>query len=130
MSIFHIREVRGYRVPKPCERTLKIIMSPETTGTKGLTCLASLIPPGSTTCSHTHAVDEIMYVASGRAQCIVNKERFEIEPDSVAFAPKGTEHEVRNTGEETLKLICIFRPPLKPEGSIARATEVARERNP
>ena len=128
MSIFEIWKIRGIKVPKPCERTLKIIMSPETTGTKELTYFVSIIPSNSTTCSHAHDVDEIMYIASGRGECMVSGRKSAIQPDSVIFAPKKVEHEIRNTGEETLKLICVFFPPLKPVGYIKDAIKAAKEK--
>jgi len=41
-------------------------------------------------------------------------EKVKIETDSVILAPKGVEHECRNTsGTETLKLFCVYIPPLK-----------------
>lgn len=128
MSIFEIWKVRGIKILKPCERTLKIVMSPETTDTKELTYLVSIIPSNSTTCSHAHDVNEIMYVASGRGDCIIGGRKSTVQSDSVIFAPKKVEHEIKNTGEETLKLICVFFPPLKPVDHIRDAIEAAKEK--
>ena len=45
----------------------------------------------------------------------MGSESYKLETDSVIFAPKGVEHECRNTSEtETLKLFCVYIPPLKP----------------
>ena len=128
MSVFNVWETRGFTVPKPFERTLKVILSPETTGTKELTFLVSIIPADSTTGPHTHDANEIMYVASGRGKCITNDKGSAIQLDSVIFAPKNVEHEIENTGEETLKLICVFFPPLKPEGNIKKAIDAAKKK--
>ena len=125
MPVFSVWKINGVRVPKPNERILKIIMSPETTGTQELTLTASLIPLSSTTGSHTHESNEIMYVAHGRGEFILNGKSTPVQADQVAFAPKGSTHEMRNAGEETVKLICVFYPPLKAEGYIKEAIEAA-----
>ena len=55
-----------------------------------------------------------MYVI-GRGESLIGKEVTELETDSVIFAPRGLEHECRNTTKtETLKLFCVYIPPLKP----------------
>lgn len=98
----------------PYTRCLKIIMSPEVSGYKEATILFSHIPPGSSTGVHTHGSDEIMYVI-GRGEGQVADEVTKLETDSVIFAPKGVPHECRNTSEtETLKIFCVYIPPLKP----------------
>lgn len=125
MSVFSVWDVKGVRVPKPNERVLKIVMSPEITGTRELTLLASIIPSKSTTGSHIHDSDEVIYIAHGRGELIFKGERTPVQADQVVFAPKGITHEIRNTGEETVKLICVFYPPLKAEGYVKEATEAA-----
>ena len=124
--IIKIWEVPGAKVPPPTERTLKVIMSPELGNAENVTVLISLIPPGGTTGLHTHDVDEYMYVASGRGLHVTDREETPIEPDVVISAKAGEPHEVRNTGDEMIKLVCFFVPPLKPKGYLEKAVEVAK----
>lgn len=106
-------EYPSIRADAPNDRFLKIILSPEIGGYKEATVLFSHIPPGSTTGRHTHTSDEIMYV-TGRGASIVGSQEYHLETDSVIFAPRGIEHECLNTSEtETLKLFCVYIPPLK-----------------
>jgi len=107
-------EFPSVRVEPPRERYLKLITCPETTGYELATVLFSHIPPGSATGVHTHPdSDEIMYCV-GRGECIIDGEKIKLETDSVIVAPKGIEHECRNTSEtETLKLFCVYIPPMK-----------------
>lgn len=125
MAVYSVWKVDGVKVPKPNERVLKIIMSPETTGTKELTLLVSIISPKSTTGSHTHDVDEIMYIAHGRGVFISYGKRESVQSDQVVYAARGQVHEIKNTSEETLKLICVFYPPLKAEGYVKKAVDAA-----
>ena len=107
-------EFPSVKAEPPRERYLKLIACPETTGYDTATVLFSHIPPGSATGMHTHPdSDEIMYCV-GRGECIIDGEKVKLEADSVIVAPKGVEHECRNTSEtETLKLFCVYLPPLK-----------------
>lgn len=120
-------QVPGVEVPPPNKRFLKVVMSPEVTGTQQLTLLYSIIGPGYTTGVHTHDVDEFQYVATGRGESTVGEEKSLVEMDTVIHAPAGVSHEVRNTGDETLKLICFFVPPLKPAGYFEKAIEAAKK---
>jgi mannose-6-phosphate isomerase-like protein (cupin superfamily) len=101
-------------------------MSPEVTDTKQLTLLVSIISPGYTTGLHKHDVDEFMYVATGRGTFTEGGQNQAFETDSILFGKANIEHEVKNTGVETLKLICVYVPPLKPKGIVEQAVEVAK----
>ena len=124
--IFRCWEIEGVKVPAPVERILTIIMSPEATNTRQLTLLTSVIPSGSSTGAHQHEVNEFMYVASGRGEFIEEGYSISFEPDCILFGPAHKEHEIKNIGKETVKLICIYSPPLKPTGYLEKATEFAK----
>ncbi|MFC2052664.1 cupin domain-containing protein [Chloroflexota bacterium] len=122
----------GWKYPSvqadpPNTRFLKVIISPEVNGYKEATVLFSHIPPGSGTGKHTHTSDEIMYVV-GRGESLVGEEITKLETDSVIFAPKGIEHECRNTSEtETLKLFCVYIPPLEPSPLLEKLTDKTKK---
>jgi len=125
--IFKCWEVPGAKVPAPNERVLTVIMSPEVTNTRQLTLLTSIISPGFTTGLHQHEIDEFMYVAAGRGEFVEEGKAKPFEPDTVLFGEANKEHEVKNTGKETVKLICIYSPPLKPAGYFEKAVEATKE---
>ena len=121
-------EFPAAKAEPPRERFLKLIACPETTGYDKATVLFSHIPPGSSSGMHTHpASDEIMYCV-GRGECTIDGEKIKIETDSVIVAPRGVEHECRNTSEtETLKLFCIYLPPLKFSELLVELAKKTRE---
>lgn len=134
MSVFNIWDIPGFEIPEPCRRILRLLMSPETTNTKELSFIAAIIPPGCTTCLHEHQdSSEWMYIVSGRGKCVIDGKETDIGPDTLVYAPKGVKHEIRNTGDETVKIVAIFVPPLKPEGSykdLIEKTKVYVQRKP
>jgi mannose-6-phosphate isomerase-like protein (cupin superfamily) len=77
---------------------------------------------------HTHPdSDEIMYCV-GRGECIMGDERTKIEMGSVIVAPRGVEHECRNTSQtETLKLFCVYLPPIKLNELLTGLAQKTRE---
>ena len=112
-SSFKGWEFPAAKADPPRERFLKLISCPETTGYDKATVLFSHIPPQSSTGIHTHDSDEIMYFV-GRGEGTVGGEKVRLETDSVLVVPRGVEHECRNTsGTETLKIFCVYIPPLK-----------------
>jgi len=122
-------ELPSVKADSPLERYIKMPFSPEVNGYERATVLFAHIPPGSTTGMHAHPdSDEIMYFV-GRGEAIVGGERTEIETDLVILAPKGVEHESRNTSDtETLKIFCVFIPPLKTTELLARLAQKTREK--
>jgi quercetin dioxygenase-like cupin family protein len=122
MSVVRGWEVPGVKVPKPNERVLKVLVSPEVGNSDYTTILFSIISPFSTTGPHKHdESEECMYVVSGRGVYRVAGREISFEPDSILIAKKGEEHEIRNLSDETMKLVAIFAPPLKPSGYIEEA---------
>ena len=125
--VLQVNDIKGVKVPMPNERVLKVMASPELGAGSDLTVLVSIISPGGGTGLHTHAVDEYMYVAIGRGQSICEGKIEEVVPDSLIFAPKDVEHEIKNTGDESLKLFCVYVPALKPVGYFEQAVAAAKD---
>lgn len=125
--VIEAMSIPGFKVPQPNERVLKVVLSPDIGFKEDLTMLISIISPGNSTGKHTHDSTEIMYVASGRGMSIIGDKEYEIKVDSVLVAPKGILHEVKNTSDETLKLVCFYVPALKPAGSYKEAIDKAKQ---
>jgi len=127
MVVIKTWEIPGVTVPKPNERTLKVIFSPEVNN-KNFIMLLSLIYPQGSTGLHTHEVDEYMYVVSGHGKAFCEgEEETEIHPDTIVYAPAGKKHEIRNTGDETIKLVCVYVPAFKTSGYLKEAEAKAKE---
>ena len=118
----------GVKVDPPTERYLKLLSSPQTTSFEKASVAFSHLPPGGSTGIHTHpGSDEIMYFV-GRGEGMIGGEKVTIETDSVMVAPMGIEHGCWNTSNsDTLKLFCVFIPPLEPAGAFAELVEKTKE---
>jgi mannose-6-phosphate isomerase-like protein (cupin superfamily) len=77
------------------------------------------VPPGGRTLAHLHrTTEELYFFTAGRGELRLGDERAPVAAgDCVTIAP-GTVHELRNTGEEPLVLLCCCAPPYTHEDTV------------
>jgi mannose-6-phosphate isomerase-like protein (cupin superfamily) len=68
------------------------------------------IAPGNPDLSypHRHAQPEVYYVLSGIGVVTVDGNQHPVRPGTTLFIPGDSEHGVRNTGTEVLRLLYVF----------------------
>lgn len=70
-------------------------------------------PPMSHAPAHVHQTEEeIIYVLSGKGEIFFDGVPEPVEAGSVAYAPVGVEHSIRNDSEEVMKVAYMFSPPV------------------
>lgn len=129
MEIVKAWEEEGVKIPEPYSRTIKVLMAPDKENVEELTFSFALIDPGGQTDYHTHDRPELIYVVSGRGVYISDGESFDVQGDVVIWAEAGEQHQMKNTGPETLKLATVFVPAYTADhllGNILAAAEAAR----
>jgi quercetin dioxygenase-like cupin family protein len=81
------------------------------TAAEGLLLVRVRMPPGKGHAFHRHpALEEIIYVVSGRAEQWVDRRSQILEPGDVAHIPKDVVHGTYNAGQETLVFLAILSP--------------------
>lgn len=66
----------------------------------------------------THKVDQFFRIEQGSALLTMGGKEYKVEKDSAFIVPAGVEHNVKNTGDEELKLYTIYSPPQHPPGTV------------
>lgn len=122
-------EEEGFKVPSPYERVIKHIFAPDKRGINELTFSFAIIPPGSKTHNHKHDRGEVIYVVTGRGEVSIDGETYEIEPDVVLWAPKNVMHQVKNPGEESIKLATVFVPAYESRSLKESILQAAKEKS-
>lgn len=123
MRIVRSWEVKGVKVEPPYERTLKVLMSPDTHGVRGLSIGMVIIPPGSMSDRHSHEENEEYWiVVDGYGEIEVSGEKAKLEPGVIVYAPPGKSHQLFNPFHEPLKAYYIFTPP-GPERNMVKLME-------
>ncbi len=65
------------------------------------------IAPGGHTPKHSHAWEHEMFYHRGQGELFCEGAWHAVQPGTAAFVPADQEHQVRNTGTETLVLVCL-----------------------
>jgi len=69
--------------------------------------------PGGQVDEHFHANGmEVMYCLSGCGTASVNDNVFNLTENTMIAAAPGEKHCIKNTGSTTLRVLCIFSPPV------------------
>ena len=96
---------------------IRIYVTPETVGSKNIAFLLGDFKPGEGLVPHIHPKsEEIYYVIEGKGTVYAGKEKKEvlIEPGLALYIPAGTQHYVKNTGNERLVISFSLSPGTEP----------------
>ena len=76
----------------------------------------AIVPRGKSTLRHRHInTEEFYHITAGEARMRLGEKEFAVKVgDTINIAP-GTLHEIENTGEGELKILCICVPPYEHE---------------
>jgi quercetin dioxygenase-like cupin family protein len=94
------------------------------------------LEPGEHTGMHTDSAEEIVLILSGRAEAIVGDERGELTVGGMGLVPALVPHDVRNVGDETLRVVgffssnvvvSVFEDPMMPAGKRVVGTPLPEE---
>jgi quercetin dioxygenase-like cupin family protein len=72
------------------------------------------IAPGGHTPRHAHAWEHEMFVHAGAGQVFADGQWRPLAAGNVLFIPGNEEHQMKNTGQETLVVVCLV-PGSAPE---------------
>lgn len=71
------------------------------------------VPPDGVIGRHLHANEiETVYVLAGQSVLTLGDTDHHFAAGQIVAIPARLEHALRNTGDETVELLCIFTPPL------------------
>jgi len=110
MSVVKAYQEKGVKVSAPYERIIKVLLAPDCRNVPEITFSHVFIYPYSQTDLHTHDRPELIYVVSGRGKAILGEEKVTLEPDVVMWILPGIKHQVKNLGDDMLKLATLFIP--------------------
>lgn len=77
------------------------------------------LPPGQSTTPHYHpSTEEIYYILSGTAVMQIGDEMSDVKPGDAIAIPPGAVHQITNTSDETLVLLCCCAPGYEHEDTV------------
>ena len=69
------------------------------------------VEPGGYTPFHDHPWEHEVFVLEGKGKLVLENEEIPFEKEYFIFVPPGEKHQFKNTGDSTLRFLCII--PLK-----------------
>lgn len=98
---------------------------------KKLQLVLMTLKPGEEIGEETHSdVDQFFRVEKGKGEVWIDGVRTKIESDMALVIPSGARHNIKNTGDKSLKLYTIYAPPVHADKTIHRTraeAEASRE---
>lgn len=90
----------------------KMLVRPETTGSKIIDYRISVYQPRAYVAPHKHKIQEQVYhILDGEGLMEIESERKVVHKDDVVFIPPGVMHAIYNTGLTDLRFIVVTSPP-------------------
>ena len=105
-------DVQGeYRTPP---RVSKLLLAPKFGGVNSVSMGMNITEVGSMIPDHVHEEsEEVLFLISGRAKIVIEGEgEWEIGPETAFYSPIGVKHRVENIGDEPLRIVWVYSPPL------------------
>ncbi len=83
-------------------------------------------PPGAATLLHRHhESEELYFILAGTGRMTLGEGEIDVAPGDTLLIPPGTPHCLRNTGGETLRLLCACAPAYRHEDTEVMAWQQA-----
>jgi len=76
------------------------------------------LKPGEDIGDEIHGVDQFFRFEKGEGEAIINGHKYPVTDGSSVVIPSGSKHNIKNTGEEDLKLYSIYSPPHHADGVV------------
>ena len=103
-------EFEGWDDPQRGRVQWRTLISSDRTPTEAMTLGIVEVGPGRPELSypHRHAAAEVYYILSGSGVVITDGTEHSVRPGTTLFIPGNSEHAVRNTGAEVLRILYVF----------------------
>lgn len=112
LKVAHESESIVYNLPG---RDWFYLIGPANSPARNLVFGLAEFPPDSQAAAHTHdEQEEIIYILSGYGQIVTSQESHELRSGVAVFIPPRLEHRIVVSGNEPLRLVTLFSPPVTP----------------
>lgn len=114
MKVIHYTDVEEKVFGSPARGTSGRVVIGKADGANNFCMRVIELSPGGYTPLHSHPWEHEQFIHAGRGSIKMENQWYEFGPGSVVFVPANMEHQLKNTGEESLVVVCLV-PPFAPE---------------
>ena len=118
-----------FHVPKPFQRDLTPIFQAGDPAIPNAAFSVSMAEwdEGGSADPHIHEKHmEAMYCIAGKGSAQIGEKIYDLKPDAMVVAPIGVQHQLKNTGKDKLRVICIYSPAITTNEFLDRAIKAVK----
>jgi mannose-6-phosphate isomerase-like protein (cupin superfamily) len=102
----------GQHIPLAGGRALTIKVDSQQTPGVRMSMVTEDLPPGAEIRVHLHQrEDEIIFIRAGAGLATLGDREVPVGTGATVYVPQGVWHGIRNTGDATLGICCVYAPP-------------------
>lgn len=99
-------EITAYSKPGKEDITKRVLIGPDD-GAQGFAMRFFEVPPLRSSANENHPEQHQVYIVTGQGQVLLGDEWHDFSSGDVIFIPGGEQHQLRNTGDEVLRFVCV-----------------------
>ncbi|MHA1833631.1 MAG: cupin domain-containing protein [Candidatus Baldrarchaeia archaeon] len=109
MKVFSYREVKAEEVTEEGAAKTKIRwLIDEKTGAKNFFMRMFEVEPGGYTPLHMHPWEHEIFILEGEGTVVGEEGERKVGPGDVIFIPPNEKHQLKNTGNQKFKFLCLI----------------------
>ncbi len=113
MKVINYQDAEAKVFGSPAKDTVGRVVIGKADGASFCMRVFELAPGGYTPC-HNHPWEHHQFIHAGRGSMLREAQWVEFGPGDVLYIPPNEEHQLKNTGQELLVLVCLV-PAFAPE---------------
>lgn len=103
--------------------TIRELLNPRNTSARQQSLAEATVEVGQATVAHYHPhTEEIYYLLQGEAVMAIEAEQSNVHAGDAILIPAGMRHQIRNTGNEPLIVLCCCAPAYTDEDTLLCAS--------
>jgi quercetin dioxygenase-like cupin family protein len=87
------------------------IVAGEPEYTSAYSCEYVRVPPGAHSVTHVEDYNHLVFFVEGSGEITIGEETWPLSPGSYAKVKAGSEHSVRNLGDDDMLILTVYDPP-------------------
>jgi quercetin dioxygenase-like cupin family protein len=109
MKVFHYEDVMPETLTEGVKGQVRIRwLVTRATGAENFAMRFFEVEPGAEASPHSHDWEHEVFILEGNGVMTGGDDDFELGPGSVVFIPGNEPHMLRNTGNKTMKYLCLI----------------------
>ena len=108
MKIFHYRDVEAKDAEEGASKLRVRWLITKDIGAENFAMRLFEMEPGGYSPFHSHPWEHEVFILEGEGIVVGEREERKFRAGNVIFVPPNEEHQFKNTGETTVKLLCLI----------------------